>query len=126
MKRAYETPTACAEKFMSNEYVAVCWYIACDYGQGENNHYDPQRGYHDRYSNGTGCGWADNQVINERNDGTFTIREADGFGEDYQMQMTRNGNWDNLQWTLSDVTEGETGVVNICAVFKPTKLSSFC
>lgn len=27
---------------------------------------------------------------------------------------------------VTDVTMGQIGVVNICAVFKPTKLSSFC
>lgn len=32
MKRTYETPTACAEEFMPNEYVAVCWSVACKVG----------------------------------------------------------------------------------------------
>lgn len=59
------------------------------------------------YENGTGCGHAQNQVIRESN-GVFRISEEDGFGEDYQMQMTRNSNWSDLNWTLTDVTEGET------------------
>ena len=30
MKRAYETPIACAEEFMPNEYVAVCYSVVCN------------------------------------------------------------------------------------------------
>ena len=29
MKRIYETPMACAEEFMPNEYVAACWGVYC-------------------------------------------------------------------------------------------------
>lgn len=32
MKKAYETPTACAEEFMPNEYVAACFQLACGRG----------------------------------------------------------------------------------------------
>lgn len=32
MKRAYETPMACAEEFMPNEYVAACFKLACRRG----------------------------------------------------------------------------------------------
>ena len=105
--REYVRPMMTGETFATNEYVAACWYIACDYGQGEHNHYDPYGEYHNAYENGTGCGHAQNQVIRESN-GVFRISEEDGFGEDYQMQMTRNSNWSDLNWTLTDVREGET------------------
>lgn len=108
MKKMWEEPSIQVQEFMPNEYVAACWYIACDYGQGEKGHYDPRGEYHDAYADGTGCGHAENQVIRERTKGVFTIREEDGFGEDYNMQMTRNNDWSNLQWSLSDVKVNET------------------
>ena len=36
MKRIYETPMACSEEFMPNEYVAVCWGVACEVGPANN------------------------------------------------------------------------------------------
>lgn len=36
MKRIYETPMACAEEFMPNEYVAVCYSVVCDTGAANN------------------------------------------------------------------------------------------
>lgn len=32
MKRLYETPMACAEEFMPNEYVAACYKLSCKVG----------------------------------------------------------------------------------------------
>ena len=108
MKKMWTKPSVEVQEFIPNEYVAACWYIACDYGQGESNHYDPMGGFHDAYSDGTGCGYAHNQVIRQPQKGIFTIREEDGFGEDYDMVMTRNADWSNLRNTLSDVQVGET------------------
>lgn len=105
MKR-WETPRTVVQGFEANEYVAACWYIACDYGErGES---DPISGlYHNAYSNGTGCGHANNQVIREVRDGVFRLREEDGFGEDYDMQMTRDTNWQGLSGTLTNVQLGD-------------------
>ncbi len=105
MKR-WETPRTVVQGFEANEYVAACWYIACDYGErGES---DPISGlYHNAYSDGTGCGHANNQVIREVRDGVFTLREEDGFGEDYDMKMTRDTNWQGLSGTLTNVQLGD-------------------
>lgn len=106
MKR-WETPRTVVQGFEANEYVAACWYIACDYGEIGMN--DPKGGlYHAAYSNGTGCGHADNQVIREIREGVFTLREEDGFGEDYNLEMTRNANWEGLSGTLTNVQLGDT------------------
>ena len=105
MKR-WETPRTVVQGFEANEYVAACWYIACDYGEIGRN--DPQGGlYHAAYSNGTGCGHADNQVIREIRDGVFRLREEDGFGEDYNLEMTRNAKWQGLSGTLTNVQVGD-------------------
>lgn len=32
MKKVYEAPMACVESFAANEYVAVCWGVACSTG----------------------------------------------------------------------------------------------
>ena len=37
MKRMYEKPMAYIENFTSNEYVAACYYLACQVGPGEKN-----------------------------------------------------------------------------------------
>ena len=106
MKR-WETPRTVVQGFEANEYVAACWYIACDYGETGMN--DPKGGlYHAAYSNGTGCGHADNQVIREIRDGVFRLREEDGFGEDYNLEMTRDEHWKGLFGTLTNVQLGET------------------
>lgn len=108
--REYVRPMMTGETFATNEYVAACWYIACDYGQGDNGHRDPidRNLYHNTNSDGTGCGHADNQVIRDISDGMFAMREEDGFGEDYDVLMTRNESWLGLSSTLSGVQVGET------------------
>ena len=106
--KSWVRPRTEVQAFEADDYVAACWYIACDYGQGENGNHDPKGGFHDAYEDGTGCGWEDNQVIRESSKGVFTLREEDGFGEDYDMMMTRNSNWSGLSSTLSGVTVGET------------------
>ena len=107
MKRKWETPRTVVQGFEPNEYVAACWYIACDYGEVGMN--DPiGHLYHGAYDNGTGCGYADNQVIREVRDGVFRLREEDGYGEDYDLRMTRNSDYSGLSGTLSNVQLGET------------------
>ena len=105
MKR-WETPRTVVQGFEANEYVAACWYIACDYGERGMN--DPMDGlYHNAYSDGSGCGHADNQVIREIRDGVFTLREEDGVGEDYDLQMTRDAKWQGLSGMLTNVQVGD-------------------
>lgn len=73
MKRAYERPLLAVELFEANEYVAACWYVACNYGaanevewgmkptnpnnKGDNNYTDGQT-----HAAGQ-CGTSGNQVI---------------------------------------------------------------
>lgn len=67
MKRTYETPTACAEEFMPNEYVAVCWGVACDVSWA--NDYEQKYGFWDggNVSHASDhCGNSSNQVIYDR------------------------------------------------------------
>lgn len=74
MKRAYETPMACAEEFMPNEYVAVCWGVACDVNWANN--FEQMYGYWDNGNVSHAedhCGNSSNQVIYDRNN--------DGVGE---------------------------------------------
>ena len=37
MKKVWSIPTAKVEKFVSNEYVAACWTVACDIPNRENS-----------------------------------------------------------------------------------------
>lgn len=107
--REYIRPTMQGEMFAANEYVTSCWYIACDYG--EENHRDPISGLlHTTNSDGTGCGWAENQVIRDLDSTSllFSMREEDGYGEDYDVKMTRNSGYSGLSDTLSNVQVGET------------------
>lgn len=39
MKKRWETPRAVVEKFEPNEYVAVCWTVACIVGDGNYGSY---------------------------------------------------------------------------------------
>nr|WP_294495598.1 hypothetical protein [uncultured Mediterraneibacter sp.] len=39
MKKRWETPRAVVEKFEPNEYVAVCWTVACKVGYGNYGGY---------------------------------------------------------------------------------------
>ena len=105
--KKWVTPKTVVQKFEANEYVAACWYISCDYGEVGMN--DPVGHlYHNAYSDGTGCGYADNQVIREVSEGVFRLREEDGFGEEYNLRMTRDSNYNGLSDTLSNVQLGET------------------
>lgn len=107
VRKGWVTPKAMVEEFEANEYVAACWYISCDYGEIGMN--DPiGRLYHTANPDGTGCGHAKNQVIREKDDGTFTMREEDGFGEDYDLRMTTDSTYQGLSDSLANVYLGET------------------
>ena len=73
MKKTWETPKASVQEFEANEYVAACWYVACNVNAandiertmlptnpanyGENNYTDGQT--HDS----SHCGTSGNQVV---------------------------------------------------------------
>ena len=107
MLEKWETPRVTIQEFEPNEYVAACWYIACKYGIHNNT--DPiSHNLHQKGSDGLGCGWADNQVIRDNPDGTFSIREEDGYLEDYDMEMTKNSDYTGLSLTLANVKANDT------------------
>lgn len=83
-KRIWTRPVAVVEQFMANEYVAACWGISCDYGEGGGNdgNNDPltpnnRNSKHRQMTNGTGCGWEHSQAITDRvnSPGNFSIIE---------------------------------------------------
>lgn len=61
-KMTWSKPMAVAEQFMPNEYISACFYIACDYA-GQTINVNGHRQEHTKNSNGTGCGWENNQAI---------------------------------------------------------------
>lgn len=119
MKERWRTPSVQVEEFEANEYVAACWQIACAVGaQGNPDDANPdpiesgrwpweqKTGTHSHNSNGTGCGWADNQYIVEVRDGVFNVTE---YGDNIlPCELTRNSNWSGLSSTISNVQVGET------------------
>lgn len=74
MERKWETPRVLVQEFEPNEYVAVCWGVACDVSWA--NDYEQRYGFWDggNVSHASDhCGNSSNQVIYDRND--------DGVGE---------------------------------------------
>ena len=74
MKRVYEKPMAYEEAFVANEYVAVCWGVACSI--------DPANGV-DQWRNGvfhqdSHCGRDTNQHISTDSKGTAVSMIEDG------------------------------------------------
>lgn len=72
-KRIWTRPIAVVEQFMANEYVAACWGISCDYGEGAGNNgrNDPfpnrnNSNKHRQQTEGNGCGWEHSQAITDR------------------------------------------------------------
>lgn len=65
--KKWMTPIASVEEFEANEYVAVCWGVACDVGWANN--YEKIHGYWDggNVSHASDhCGNSSNQVIYDR------------------------------------------------------------
>lgn len=74
MKKRWGTPKAIVEEFEPNEYVAVCWGVACDVSWA--NDYEQRYGFWDGGNvshAGNHCGNFSNQAINDWNN--------DGVGE---------------------------------------------
>lgn len=111
--REYVRPMMENERFAPNEYIAVCWQIACAVGaQGEENQANREpRPFpnipgvtHSHNSDGTGCGWAHSQFIRENVDGSFSVVELG----DNDLDASLGRSWSNLSSTISDVKQGET------------------
>ena len=82
MKKTYETPVACAEEFMPNEYVAVCWGVACKVGPAndyEASIHNSAQDHRTEYCGTTGHQW----LTDSNNDGTperMSEIDTDGLG----------------------------------------------
>lgn len=108
MKRAYETPVACAEEFMPNEYVAACFQLACGRGSDPSLPYGSHWGSSERgdVSHSTigtpdTCGDASaNRVITDDGGVFQSVGEYNGQqgwlngGLDYILQMDGNNTVD--------------------------------
>ena len=115
MKREYETPTACAEEFMPNEYVAACWGVACDvsWANDYEQRYDFWDGGNVSHASDH-CGNSSNQVIMDYNDDGIGDRMietgTDGLGTlactIYTGYNKRNGQFTE-QISASDVHIGQ-------------------
>lgn len=69
MKRRWETPKAMVEEFEANEYVAVCWGVACsitDANRYEASIYNSAQDHRSEYCGTTGHQW----LTDSNNDGT--------------------------------------------------------
>lgn len=112
-KRNYCSPRLAVEHFIPNEYVAACWYVACEipttryenskayYGQ------DTSGAWHSKRDDYTGCGWAQNQHVFDRTDGRFSIVEENTkYTSDLNAKITSelksvtDGAY--LEWTTND------------------------
>ena len=111
MKRTYETPTACAEEFMANEYVAACWGVECNTNWA--NRYERQHGYWDNGNvshTSDHCGNSSNQVIFDDNGDNIGDRMVetgtDGLGN-LACTIYNDQNYSSVR-DVSTVQIGET------------------
>lgn len=100
MKEMWEAPRILVEEFAANEYVAVCWDVACQTGikggnSGTKDEYEYQynkdgnggNNNHAMTNAGTGCGHEDNQYIyeagmNASGDTLYGMKEVNVDGQD--------------------------------------------
>ena len=113
--REYVTPRMTGETFASNEYISVCWGVACDVSWANN--YEKRYGFWDGgdVSHASDhCGNSSNQVIYDRdNNGVgeaMVETGTDGLGTlectIYTGYNQRNGNFTN-EIDASDVYIGQ-------------------
>lgn len=77
MERKWETPRVLVREFEPNEYVAVCWGVACDVSWA--NDYEQRYGFWDggNVSHASGhCGNSSNQVIYDRDAAVCYLRRT--------------------------------------------------
>lgn len=86
-KKPYVKPEMSIEEFTPDQLVcSVCFNVACTLG--ENGTKDSNGGTHSKRTDGSGCGWAANQVLKGTND-NFTMVEVNGtnsFGKPIEVQ----------------------------------------
>lgn len=107
MKRKWEEPRILVQEFIPNEYVAVCWGVACstgaanEYEAGINNSAQEHR---DEY-----CGTRGHQWLRDRNeDGTPESMweiDTDGLGR-LACKIYTDGTY-REQGNISDVSVGD-------------------
>lgn len=119
MKRKWEEPSIQIQEFIPNEYVAVCWGVACVIdaaNQWERDHKNkPEEIFHEQGHCGTqGHQWlVDNddngvpesmQEIKTDGLGTLdcTIYEGDAYGPEKDISTVKVG--DYIYWTTSSGT----------------------
>ena len=99
-RKGWVTPKAMVEEFEANEYVAVCWGVACDWSWA--NDYEQQYGFWDggNVSHASDhCGNSSNQVIHDYNN--------DKIGDD--MIETGTDGLGNLTCTIYTGYDWRTG-----------------
>lgn len=111
MKKIWETPRTMVQGFEPNEYVAVCWGVACDVSWANN--YEKSHGgdyWNGVTHDGAHCGNSSNQVIFDDNgDGVgdrMIETGTDGLGD-----LTCNIFWDEnfkIPRAVSSVNIGNT------------------
>lgn len=108
MIKRWETPRIAVEKFEANEYVAVCWGVACDVNwanQYEAREGDISRGVtHDTAH----CGNALNQVIFDYN-GDGTADRMIETGTDGLGNLVCDIYWDENYQTPRNVSSVKVG-----------------
>ena len=100
MMKKWERPMAVVEKFEPNEYVAVCWGVACDVDWA--NKYEQDHGFWDKgnVSHASDhCGNSSNQVIYDR--------DNNGVGE--AMVETGTDGLGTLNCTIYTACNEQTG-----------------
>lgn len=94
MKRRWETPKAIVEEFEANEYVAVCWTVACKVGKGNYggynwSHWDGREPYGGNCHDHTGsCSQASNNQFNVDANGNVSF-----YAENSSDQGSLNGGY---------------------------------
>lgn len=81
MRKTYETPQVSIDTFEANEYIAVCYSLACDWEaantveQNTYHTYSPNPTGNQVNHGAAGCGTATNQYITVTDAGRVVIRE---------------------------------------------------
>ena len=113
-KKQYNKPMLISEEFVPQEYVAVCYELACDYGKSDKATYNPYHSDddgHRKQTDGKGCGWASNQSIQTNAEGVIIgvselnspIQNAGilkcNFNPDITGQNIKDLNGQKVTWT---------------------------
>ena len=108
-KLAYTTPVMSEEVFEADEYVAACWKVACA-RSGTDDFDEKVLGKdvtHKLYDGNKGCGYADNQWIEENGDGTYSMTERNTVNQGNLTCIMTNSEWNNPTTTISSVKGGD-------------------